>query len=50
MKVIKITEEYFELENGTVVYHIEPLEEVPTLEEFQKMYNEAERFVKGEQN
>ena len=31
----------FELENGQVFEHIEPLDEVPTLEEFQKVYNEC---------
>ena len=48
MKIIEITKEYFKLEDDTVVFHIEPLDVVPTLEEFQKMYDEAEKFIKGE--
>lgn len=28
MKVVKITKGYFELEDGTIIEHIEPLEEV----------------------
>lgn len=48
MEVIEITKEYFKLKDGSIVYHLEPLEEVPTLEEFQKMYEEAEKFIKGE--
>ena len=48
MKITEITKEYFKLEDGTVIYHIEPLDVVPTLEEFQKMHDEAEKFIKGE--
>ena len=41
MKVIMVDKYKFELENGQVFEHIEPLDEVPTLEEFQKVYNEC---------
>ena len=44
MKIIKITKEYFETEDGRILYHEIPLDEVPPLEEFQKMYDEAENF------
>lgn len=41
MKVVKVDKYEFELENGQVFEHIEPLDEVPTLEEFQKVYDEC---------
>ena len=44
MRIIKVTSEYFEKENGERVYHEIPIEEVPTLEEFQKMYDKATDF------
>lgn len=47
MKVIEITKEYFKLEDGTVVEHFEKLEVLPTLEEFQEMYNKSQKFVEG---
>jgi len=50
MKITKITTEYFETEEGKRVYHEVPLEEVPTLEEFQEMYNKAENFFKEDIN
>ena len=49
MKIIKITSEYFETEDGRVVYHETPLEIVPTLEEFQEMYDKAEKFFKEDE-
>jgi hypothetical protein len=48
MKVVKVTEEYFELEDGSIINHVEPLQVIPTLEEFQNIYDLSERFVKGE--
>lgn len=50
MKITKITTEYFETEEGKRVYHEVPLEEAPTLEEFQEMYNKAENFFKEDIN
>ena len=41
MKVIRVDKYEFELENGQVFEHIEPLDEAPTLEEFQKVYDEC---------
>jgi hypothetical protein len=48
MKVVKVTKEYFELEDGSIVQHMEPLIEVPSLEEFQEIYDNMEKFIKGE--
>ena len=48
-KVVKITSEYFETEDGRVFYHETPLEIVPTLEEFQEMYDKAEKFFKEDE-
>lgn len=36
MKIVTATKEYLETDNGEKHYHPVPLEEVPTLEEFQK--------------
>ena len=49
MKIVTVTKEYFETDNGEKHYHPVPLEEVPTLEEFQKMYDRAEKFFKKEE-
>ena len=46
MKITKITAEYFETEEGKRVYHEVPLKKVPSLEEFQQMYDKAENFFK----
>lgn len=39
MKVVRVDKYEFELENGQIFEHIEPLDEIPTLEEFQEIYN-----------
>lgn len=41
MKIVRVDKYEFELEDGRVFEHIEPLDEVPTLEEFQKVYDEC---------
>jgi len=46
MKVIKITKTNFELEDGRVFEHPMELDETPTLEEFQKMYDKWEKTLK----
>jgi sporulation-control protein spo0M len=38
-KVVRVTKTEFELDNGVVYPHIDELEEVPTLEEFQAIYD-----------
>lgn len=50
MKITKITTEYFETEEGQRVYHGIPLEKVPTLDEFQRIYDKAENFFKEDIN
>ena len=40
MKVVRVTKTEFELEDGRVYEHPVELNEVPTIEEFQKIYNE----------
>jgi len=37
-KVVRVDSEEFELDDGTIYPHIVKLEEVPTVEEFQKIY------------
>jgi hypothetical protein len=41
MQVIRVDKDEFELEDGRVYEHPIPLEEVPTLEEFQKTYEKC---------
>lgn len=40
VKVIKVTKTEFELEDGRTYEHPVELDEVPTVEEFQKIYDE----------
>lgn len=45
MKVVRVTKTEFELEDGRVYEHPIELEEVPSIEEFQKIYDSwANRF------
>lgn len=37
-KVVRVDSEEFELDDGTIYPHMVELEEVPTVEEFQKIY------------
>ena len=39
-KVVRVTEDEFELDDGRIFPHVERLKEVPTIEEFQKIYDE----------
>lgn len=41
MKVVRVTNEEFELEDGTVLPILFELEYTPTIEEFQKIYDES---------
>lgn len=50
MKIVTVIKEYFETDSGEKHYHPVPLEEVPTLEEFQKMYDRAEKFLRKKSN
>ena len=40
MKVVRVDENEYELEDGHVYEHVVKLDSVPTLEEFQKIYDE----------
>ena len=40
MKVVRITKEEYELDDGTIIPHVSKLDEVPTLEEFQEYLDE----------
>jgi len=46
MKIVKVTKDYFETINGDRIEHQFELEEVPTVEEFQKFYNQWEKEIK----
>jgi hypothetical protein len=50
MKIIKVTKEYFETEDGVVYQHIEPLDEVPSLKEFQEIYDKWEKIFNTQKN
>ena len=39
-KIIRVTEDEFELEDGRIFSHFEKLVEVPSIEEFQEVYDE----------
>ena len=43
-KVVRVTETEFELDNGAVYPHPAPLEEVPSVEEFQATYDQMFRL------
>jgi hypothetical protein len=45
MKVVRVTKEEFELEDGTVQPMIVDLGYVPTVEEFQQMLDESCKFA-----
>jgi len=46
MKIIKVTKTEFELEDGRVYEHPIELEIVPSIKEFQKIYNDWEEIIK----
>lgn len=43
-KVVRVSETEFELDNGAVYPHVAPLDEVPSLEEFQATYDQMFRL------
>lgn len=45
MKVVRVTKEEFELEDGTVQPMIVDLGYIPTVEEFQQMLDESCKFA-----
>jgi len=40
VKIIRVTKTEFELEDGRIYEHLVELEEIPSLEEFQEIYDE----------
>ena len=44
--VIRVTKTEFELDDGRVFPHPIELDEVPSVEEFQKIYNKSRKLVK----
>ena len=48
LKVIRVDEHEYELENGEVFQFPEPLEIVPSLEEFQKIYEKWHSILNKE--
>lgn len=40
MKVVRITRDEYELDDGTIIPHVSKLDSVPTLEEFQAYLDE----------
>lgn len=41
MKVVRLDKNEFETEDGTIYPHFMDLEELPSLEEFQKIYDQS---------
>jgi len=39
--VVRVTKEEFELDDGRIFPHVVELDEVPTVEEFQKIYDKV---------
>lgn len=48
MKVVSVDKNGFTLEDGTYCEHPIPLDEVPTLEEFQKIYENSVNIINKE--
>lgn len=44
-KVVRVDSEEFELDDGTIYPHMVKLEEVPTVEEFQKIYEYCSKLL-----
>ena len=47
MKIVKVTKEYFETEDGRRFEHPIELDEVPSVEEFQEIYDGWEETIKS---
>ncbi len=50
MKVIEVTTDYFKLEDGSIFEHISPLDVIPSVEEFQEIYDRCYNFLTSENN
>ena len=45
--VVRVTKTEFELDDGRIFPHPVELDEVPTVEEFQKIYDKSRKLVKN---
>ena len=50
MKVIKVTKEYYKLEDGREFYFDEPLEKAPTVKQLQKMLDKSKGIIEELKN
>jgi len=44
--VVRVTKEEFELDDGRIFPHVIELDEIPTIEEFQKIYDKVREQYK----
>ena len=47
-RIVRVDENEFETDDGTIYQHLEPLEEVPSIEEFQEIYDNWENIIADE--
>lgn len=50
MKIKKVTKEYYELEDGRVIDFDEPLDNVPSIKELQKMLDKNSSIIEDMRN
>lgn len=50
MKVVKVTKDYYRLEDGREFQFDEPLEHVPSIKQMQKMLDQNKELVEGLKN
>ena len=50
MKVVKVTKEFYRLEDGREFYFDEPLEKVPTVKQLQKILDKNKDIIEGLRN
>ena len=50
MKVLKVTKESYQLEDGREFFFDEPLEKVPTVKQLQKMLDKNKEIIEGMKN
>lgn len=47
-RIVRVDENEFEMDDGTIYQHPEPLDEVPSLEEFQTIYDNWKQIIEDE--
>lgn len=50
MRVVRITKTEFELEDGRVYQHLLPLEKIPSIKQFQSIYDRWEQIIKQKES